>query len=122
MRNPIDVDHLFSSGLSFERLIIYADNTFILEKSLRLMVSLLEVLRIKALFLNFDLTGWFKVFIGNKGGYGEWRFFISEAHFYGMRSKLKDHCLAPFILQFMNELAFGLEILDGVLHGNGFVF
>ena len=83
------------------------DCSFSSEDAFSFVIFSFEPLVIKLFFslrTLLNLSG----FIGDARHDGEWRFFVGESHFDGMRTKMQHHGSAAFVLDFIDELGFGL--------------
>lgn len=119
-RDTIYIDYLFGSGFALEWFVVQTDHSLRFEDIFDLVVIVFEPLVIEAFLHKLSLFSW--VFewgqpVSDIGRDGEWRLLISEAHFDGMRSQLQHDGLASLVLQFVDVVAFCLQVLYGVLHG-----
>lgn len=119
-RNSVNVDHLFGSRLSLERTVIQTDDTLAFKSIFNLVVVVFKPFVIEPLLHKRQLLSWHFFWgqaIGDIWRDREWGFLVGEAHLDGMGSKLQHDGLAAFVFQLVDIVAFGLQVLDGVLHG-----
>lgn len=119
-RNSLNVDHLLGSRLSLERTVVQTDDSLAFKSIFNLVVVVFKPFVIEPLLHKRQLFPW--LFFGGQAirhiwRNREWCFLIGKAHLDGMGSKLQHDGLAALVLQLVDIVAFGLQVLDGVLHG-----